>query len=128
MEHEEFEIFEFTEEEKANWIELLVKENMREKVQTYDPEALKRINRVKRSLKLLLEQDNCDYTMEMERCPYFQQSLYLHLEVVDFGTSPKNYWMLDSAMRDVNSFSVKWLPTGKVRLSFYFNFVFKEIK
>jgi len=28
MEHEEFEIFQFTEEEKANWIELLVKSNM----------------------------------------------------------------------------------------------------
>ena len=61
MEHEELEFFEFTDEERANWIELLAKENMREKVVMYDPE-------------------------------------------------------------------VKWLPTGKVRLSFYFNFAFKEVK
>ena len=66
MEHEELEIFEFTEEERANWIEMLVKENMREKVVTYDPEVLKRINTVQRHLKLLLEQDNCDYTMSFE--------------------------------------------------------------
>jgi len=128
MEHEEFEILEFTDEEKANWIEMLVKENLREKVLTYDPEVLKRINTVKRHLKLLLEQDVCDYTMDFERCPYFQKSLYLHLEVVDFGTSPKNFWLLQDVMRSVNSFSVLWLPTGKVRLSFYFNFAFKELK
>jgi len=128
MEHEEFEIFEFTEEEKANWIERLVEENLREKVQTYDPAALERIKSFKQNIKLLLEQDGCEYTMEFERCPYFQKSLYLHLDVVDFGTSPKNYWLLQDALRYVNSFSVKWLPTGKARLSFYFNFVFKEIK
>jgi len=131
MEHEEFEEFErfeFTEEEKANWIELLVKENMREKIVTYDPVVLERIKTVQQNLKILLKQDNCDYTMSFERCPYFPQALYLHLEVVDFGTSPKNFWLFQGVMRDVNSFSATWLPEGKVRLSFYFNFAFKEIR
>ena len=128
MGHDELEIFEFTDEEKANWIEMLVKENMREKVVTYDPAVLERINTVQKNLKILLEQDKCDYTMSFERCPYFQQSLYLHLEVVDFGTSPKNFWLFEDVMRSVNSFSAMWLKTGKVRLSFYFNFAFVEIK
>jgi len=128
MEFEEFEILELSDEEKANWIDMLVNENLREKVLVYDPEALERINSFKRTLKLLLKQDGCDYTMSFERCPYFQTSLYLHLEVVDFGTSPKNFWMFQDALKKVNSFEAVWLPTGKVRLSFYFNFVFKEIK
>ena len=127
-ESEEFEILELSDEEKANWIEMLVKENLREKVLVYDPEALKRINSFTRHLKLLLKQDGCDYTMSFERCPYFQTSIYLHLEVVDFGTSPKNYWLFQEALKNVNSFAAVWLPTGKVRLSFYFNFALKEVK
>ena len=128
MEHEELEAFEFTDEERAYWIEMLVQENLREKVVTYDPEVLERIKTVRRHLELLLKQDNCDYKMEFERCPYFQQSLYLHLEVVDFGTSPKNFWLFEDVMRNINSFEAVWLKSGKVRLSFYFNFAFKEIK
>ena len=127
MESEEFETLELSDEERANWINMLVNENLREKVLVYDPEALERIKKFKQCLKTVLEQDGCDHTISFERCPIFQRSLYLHLEVADFGTSPKNFWLFHEALRYVNSFEALWLPTGKVRLSFYFNFVFKEI-
>jgi len=51
MEFEEFEILEFSDEEKVSWIDMLVKENLREKVLVYDPEALKRINSLKQRLQ-----------------------------------------------------------------------------
>ncbi|MDR2599590.1 MAG: hypothetical protein LBC73_04870 [Oscillospiraceae bacterium] len=128
MEYEEFERFEFTDEERANWIDILVNEKLREKVLVYDPDVLERIEYVIKNLKTLLKSDNCEYTIHFERCPYFETTIYVHLDVVDFGTSPKNFWIFQSIMDKINSFEAVWLSTGKVRLSFLFKFAFKELK
>jgi len=127
MNTEEFEFFEFTEEEEANWLEVLYEDAMREKVMVYTQDAPKRIKAVVGGLKLLLKADQCNYTLNFERCEIFQRSIYVHVEVVDFGTSPKNYWIFQDIIREADSFEVAWLPTGKVRLSFYLNLIFREI-
>jgi hypothetical protein len=125
---EDFEFFEVTDEERANWLNILIDEARREKVLTYTPEALKRIRNIIDFIRTLMRDDDCEYTINLEKCDIFQQSLYINVDVVDFGTSPKNFWLFQDIIKKTDSIEIKWLPTGKTRISFYLNFVFKEIK
>jgi len=128
MNTEEFEFFEFTEEEEANWLEMLYEEAMREKIMVYTQDAPKRIKAVVGGLKLILKAEQCNYTLYFERCEVFQRSIYVHIETADFGASQKNFWIFQDIIREVDSFEVSWLPIGKVKLSFYLNLVFLEMK
>jgi len=116
IDNDEIEFFEFTAEEQANWINLLFNEAQREKVLTYAPDAPKRISTVVRQIKYLMDSDGCECSIEFERCEMFQMSLYIHVDVVDFGTSPKNFWIFQDVIRKVDTIEVKYLPyTGQFR-------------
>jgi len=115
-------------ERQENVLDIIHGEMNREKTMTYAPDAPKRIKSVVGYIESLLHGEDFEYKINYERCEIFGSALYIVAEVPIIGGNPRTHWNFQRLVDNVDAFEIKWQPTGRFRMEFRLNGVFKEVR
>jgi len=115
-------------EQQEKILDIIHGEMNREKTMTYTPDAPKRIKSVVGHIDGLLRNEDCNYTINYERCEIFGSALYIVVEVPIIGGNPRNHWQFQRVISEVDALDIKWQPNGKFRMEFRLNEVFTEVR
>jgi len=115
-------------ERQVKILEIIHGEMNREKTMTYAPDAPKRIKSVVGYIEGLLREEDFEYKINYERCKIFGSALYITVDVPIIGGNPRTHWYYWFLVKEIDALEIKWQPTGRFRMEFRLNEVFKEIR
>ena len=76
----------------------------------------------------LLRVEEFEYKINYERCEIFGSALYIVVDVPIIGGNPRTHRQFQRLVDNVDAFEIKWQPTGRFRMEFRLNEVFKEVR
>jgi len=114
-------------ERQENILDIINGEMNREKAMAYAQDAPKRIKSVVGYIESLLRDEDFEYKINYERCEIFGSALYIVVDVPIIGGNPRTHWNYWFLVKEIDALEIKWQPTGRFRMEFRLNEVFKEV-
>ena len=126
---------EFTMEEDEQWEAFMsfIREceherEKRGKAVVINPEKIQILKEVLHELKYLLAENRFDYKLEIEKCDFFDTSLYISITLESFGVAPKDHRVFEKLISMIRGFSTIITANDKLRIEMAINDMFIRVK